>query len=93
MCQQFEVQLAGCNVEFASYSLTVCAERTAIVKAVSEGHRKFKAMAVTWYVHIELHEYTFMDIKSLNLLLVFEVQKSWMIFLHRAVLADKCLQR
>ncbi len=36
----------GCNVENASYSLSVCAERCAIVKAISEGLRKFKAMAV-----------------------------------------------
>jgi len=37
---------AGCNVENASYSATICAERTALVKAISEGHTKFKAIAV-----------------------------------------------
>ncbi|XP_017890508.1 uncharacterized protein LOC108631243 [Ceratina calcarata] len=37
---------AGCNVENASYPVGTCAERAAIVKAVSEGNRKFKAMAV-----------------------------------------------
>ena len=36
----------GCNIENASYGLTNCAERTAIFKAISEGHRKFKALAV-----------------------------------------------
>ena len=35
-------------MENASYGLTVCAERNALVKAVSEGHRKFKAIAVCW---------------------------------------------
>jgi cytidine deaminase len=36
----------GCNIENASYSMTVCAERTAIFKAVSEGYTKFAAIAV-----------------------------------------------
>ena len=36
----------GCNIENASYGLTNCAERTAIFKAISEDHRKFKALAV-----------------------------------------------
>ena len=36
----------GCNVENAGYSPTICAERTALVKAVSEGHRAFQAVAV-----------------------------------------------
>ena len=36
----------GCNIENASYGLTNCAERTAIFNAVSEGHIKFKALAV-----------------------------------------------
>ncbi len=37
---------SGCNIEISSYSPTLCAERTAIFKAVSEGSRKIKALAV-----------------------------------------------
>src|SRR5438067_8542677 len=36
----------GCNVENSTYGLTVCAERVAIWKALSEGVRKFRAVAV-----------------------------------------------
>jgi cytidine deaminase len=36
----------GCNVENSTYGLTVCAERVAIWKALSEGQRKFTAVAV-----------------------------------------------
>lgn len=37
---------SGCNVENASFSLTVCAERVALLKALSEGHRNFEAVCV-----------------------------------------------
>jgi len=36
----------GCNIENSSYGLTICAERTAIFKAISEGERNFRAIAV-----------------------------------------------
>ena len=36
----------GCNIENAAYSPTNCAERTAIFKAVSEGHKDFTAIAI-----------------------------------------------
>lgn len=37
---------SGCNIEIASYSPTLCAERTAIFKAISEGSTKIKEIAV-----------------------------------------------
>ena len=37
---------SGCNVENAGYSPTICAERTAMVKAISEGHQQFSCIAV-----------------------------------------------
>lgn len=41
-----DIIYTGCNIESSSYSLTICAERTAIFKAISEGERKFKAIAI-----------------------------------------------
>ncbi len=37
----------GCNIENASYPAGMCAERTAVSKAVSEGHRDFTAIAIS----------------------------------------------
>ena len=39
--------ITGCNVENATFGLTLCAERVALVKALSEGKRKFIALAVS----------------------------------------------
>lgn len=36
----------GCNIEVSSYSLTICAERVALFKALSEGEREFDRMAI-----------------------------------------------
>jgi cytidine deaminase len=38
--------VTGCNVENATYGLTVCAERIALFKALSDGHRRFTHVAV-----------------------------------------------
>ena len=38
--------ITGCNIENATYGLTVCAERVAMWKALSDGHRKFRRIAV-----------------------------------------------
>jgi cytidine deaminase len=41
----------GCNVENASYGLTICAERVALLKALSEGERDFVSIAVVADTH------------------------------------------
>ncbi|MBI3050644.1 MAG: cytidine deaminase [Acidobacteria bacterium] len=38
--------VTGCNIENVSYGLTMCAERVAVFKALSEGHRRFRRIAV-----------------------------------------------
>ncbi len=38
--------IRGGNVEFASYGLTICAERSALATAVGQGHRRFRRVAV-----------------------------------------------
>jgi cytidine deaminase len=40
------VIVTGCNIENATYGLTLCAERVAMFKALSEGHRRFRRIAV-----------------------------------------------
>jgi cytidine deaminase len=42
----------GCNVENATYGLTICAERVAIFKAISEGERGFDAIAVVTHSEV-----------------------------------------
>jgi cytidine deaminase len=40
------VLVTGCNIENATYGLTICAERVAMFKALSEGHRRFTRIAI-----------------------------------------------
>lgn len=45
----------GCNVENSSYGLTICAERNALGKAISEGARDFTRVAVIAETHSPIH--------------------------------------
>ncbi len=38
--------ITGCNIENATYGLTMCAERVALFKALSDGHRRFRRIAI-----------------------------------------------
>ena len=40
--------VTGCNIENSTYGLTICAERVAMFKALSEGHQKFRRIAVAF---------------------------------------------
>ncbi len=41
----------GCNIENSTYGLTICAERVAMFKAISEGQKKFRRIAVAFDTH------------------------------------------
>lgn len=45
LCKGGEIY-SGCNIENATFGATNCAERTAVFKAVSEGHKDFEAIAI-----------------------------------------------
>lgn len=49
----------GCNIENAAYSCTVCAERTAFLSAVRDGHRKFTKIAVVGGMNGEISSFTY----------------------------------
>lgn len=46
LLDQNDLVHGGCNVESSSYGLTICAERVALTKAISEGIREFKKIAI-----------------------------------------------
>lgn len=46
LCTEDDTIITGCNIENVAYSPSNCAERTAFFKAISEGYREFKAIAI-----------------------------------------------
>lgn len=46
LCKNGKI-FTGCNIESSSYGLTICAERVALFKAISEGYKEFLAIAIT----------------------------------------------
>lgn len=57
LCTESGRIYTGCNIENASYSATVCAERTAFFKAVSEGETKFEKIAIIGGRHGIVEDY------------------------------------
>ena len=76
----------GCNVENASYGLSMCAERTAVVKAVSDGQRKFKAIAVA----TDIKEKSVSPCGACRQFLL-EFGKDWIVILTKPDLSYTCL--
>ena len=65
LCQDGSVY-PGCNIENAAYTPSNCAERTALFKAVSEGKRSFKAIAIVGGSSAQNEESPLDQEKSLN---------------------------
>ena len=55
LCQDGTIY-TGCNIESSAYTPTICAERTAIFKAVSEGKREFICLAAVSYTHLDVYK-------------------------------------
>lgn len=58
LCQNGNIYI-GTNVENASYSATICAERSAILSAISNGETKFSAMAIVGGKNGEINDYCY----------------------------------
>ena len=75
----------GCNVECSSYGISLCAERTALVKAVSEGEREYEAIAVVGGLEDTLTYTTpcgacrqfLSDFGNLKVILGYQENKEW----------------